>query len=56
MTILSECGFAIGLIALLEHKFNDGAWITIGQKYCHGKVGLILIFIFFVKLQKSFKI
>jgi hypothetical protein len=47
MTTLSECGFVAGLIALLEHKFNDGTWITLSEQMCHGKVGLILILLFY---------
>ena len=51
MTTLLECGFIVGLLGLIEHKVNDGNWISIGEKVCHGKMALILIFLFFCKLR-----
>ena len=46
MTNLREIGFLIGLGLLIEHKFNAGDWLTLGQTWCHGTLGLVLVNLF----------
>ena len=55
MTKWYEVGLATGLVGILEHKFVSGQWFSLGQKYCHGKLALILLMTWYLMFLQNKK-